>query len=126
MSNHRSRTLLDTMIDDTLLSIAMECRGSRVPDPSDFEHIIELFGNSTFDLLEDFIEGRKLESIHKVLLGIDEHRRTLNDYLEKSNTNSLLVSSIDLPDATGRTALAWAVEYGCVDATRTLLQHGAN
>jgi hypothetical protein len=34
----------------------------------------------------------------------------------------LLTDAIDVPDSTGRSALAWAVEYG-VDATRALLKY---
>jgi hypothetical protein len=114
------------MIGDTLVSLAMEHRASRMPDSSDFEHIIQLFGKPTLELVVDFVKTSKFANIHRVLLGISEDCETLDDYLGKSRSTSLLTDLIDVPDVTGRSALAWAVEYGWIDATKTLLKYGAN
>jgi ankyrin repeat protein len=114
------------MIGDTLVSLAMEHRGSRVPDSSDFEHIIQLFGKPTLELVADFVKTSKFANIHRVLLGVSEDCETLDGYLGKPKSTSLLTDAIDASDCTGRSALAWAVEYGWVDATKTLLKYGAN
>ncbi|WEW57922.1 hypothetical protein PRK78_003389 [Emydomyces testavorans] len=124
MEDERGSTPLDTLIGDTLVSLAMKHRG--MPDSSDFEHITQLFGKSGLELVADFVKVSNFATIHKVLLGIEGDHKTLNDYLGKSESTMLLTDSIDIPDSTGRSALAWAVEYGWANATRILLKHGAN
>jgi len=93
---------------------------------SDFEHITQLFGKSSFELVTDFVKTSNFAPIHKVLLGIQGDHQTLGEYLEEFNSTSSSSETIDIPDSTGRSALAWAVEYGWIDATKTLLQYGAN
>jgi hypothetical protein len=126
IEDERGNTPLDTMIGDTLVSLAMEHRGSRMPSAADFEHVTQLFGKSTYDLVGDFVEASNFATIHKVLLGIESDYETLDDYLGKSESTLPSTDAIDIPDSTGRSALAWAVEYGWASATRTLLKHGAN
>lgn len=123
LTDFRTSTPLDTMIGDTLVSLSMKEHGSRMPDSSQFEHITQLFGKSSFELVADFVRLSNFATIHKVLLGIEEDYETLSDYLKSFSPST---STIDTPDSTGRSALAWAVEYGWADATRALLQHGAN
>lgn len=117
---------MDTLIGDTLVSLSMKNHGSHTPTSSDFEHITQLFGKSSFELVTDFVRVSSFTTIHKVLLGIHGIHETLNEYLKRSEAASNSLSTIDTPDSTGRSALAWAVEYGWGDATRVLLQHGAN
>lgn len=126
LSNLRPSTPLDTLIGDTLVSLAMEHRGTRIPESSDFEHITQLFGKSTLELVADFVKTSNFATIHRVLLGIQGDCETLDDYLGKHESTLPLTDAIDVPDSAGRSALAWAVEYGWVDATRTLLKYGAN
>ena len=50
----------------------------------------------------------------------------MDDYLGKLESTLPSTDTIHVPDSSGRSALAWAVEYGWVDETRTLLKYGAN
>ena len=117
---------METMIDDTLISLAMGQRSSRGHDASDFQHIALLFGKTSYDLLEDFVEDRSFTTLHEVLLGLRHDQGALDAYLASLGCLKLPSEVIDVPDSCGRTALAWAVEYGWVDAVRTLLMYGAN
>ncbi|KAI2476881.1 Arp Ankyrin repeat protein [Pyrenophora tritici-repentis] len=126
LQDEKGCTPLDTLIGDTLISLSMREHGPRMPNSSDFEHITKLFGRSSFDIVADYIKVSNFVTIHKVLLGIQEDYETLLDYLEHPKSSSPSISTIDIQDSTGRSALAWAVEYGWVVATKALLQHGAN
>ncbi|KAJ4301694.1 hypothetical protein N0V90_003787 [Kalmusia sp. IMI 367209] len=119
-------TPLDTLIGDTLVSLSMKNGGSRMLDSSDFEHMTQLFGKSSSELVTDFVNVSNFTTIHKVLLGVQEDYKTVSDYLKNFEPASVLTSIIDTPDSTGRSALAWAVEYGWGHATRALLQHGSD
>lgn len=114
------------MIDDLLISSAKMPNASNAKDMYNFQMIAQLFSKCSTDLLEDYVETREFETLHEVLLGIDRSRGTLKDYLATFENSSLLAETIDTPDSCGRTALAWAVEYGWSDAVRVLLQYGAN
>jgi Ankyrin repeats (many copies)/Ankyrin repeat len=117
---------METMIDDTVVSLAMGQRSSSGHDPSDFRHIALLFGKSSYDLLEDFVEDRSFTTLHEVLLGFRHDYGTLDAYLASFGNLKLPPEVIDVPDSCGRTALAWAVEYGWAAAVRALLKYGAN
>lgn len=117
---------METMIDDTLVSLAIKNRSAGQLNRSDFQHIAQLFGKSTVDLLQDFVEDRSFTTLHKVLLGIECGYRSLEEYLASFGQAVLPPDVIDYPDSCGRTALAWAVEYGWVDAAKMLLQYGSN
>ncbi|XXH01945.1 hypothetical protein Hte_008308 [Hypoxylon texense] len=119
-------TAMDTIVDDTLVSLAMIRNNPRKLDPSDFTHIAQLFERATADLIDDFIDDRELPIIHQVLLGIEHGLGTLEEYLTSLNPGAVAPDVIDAPDIRGRTALAWAVEYGWHDAVKTLLRHGAD
>ncbi|PKX96925.1 ankyrin repeat domain-containing protein, partial [Aspergillus novofumigatus IBT 16806] len=80
----------------------------------------------TVGLLSDFVESREFTTLHKVLLGLQRRFRTLEDYLGSFGQAKLLPAIIDAPDSCGRTALAWAVEYGWAGAVESLLRYGAN
>ncbi|KAI9655254.1 MAG: hypothetical protein M1829_000667 [Trizodia sp. TS-e1964] len=118
-------TPMETIVDDTLVSLAMQYSTAR-HDLSDFQHIAQLFGKCTFDLLEDFVEERDFTTLHQVLLGIRYDLGTLDEYLNSIGSAQLPPQFIDVPDSCGRTPLAWAVEYGWADATRTLLRYGSD
>lgn len=114
------------MIDDVLISSAKDPNAYNALDVSNFQVVAQLFSKSSIDFLEDYIEAREFITLHEVLLGIDRSRGTLKEYLAAFEDISLLAKTIDMPDSCGRTALAWAVEYGWSDAVKTLLQYGAN
>lgn len=119
-------TPMETMVDDTLVSLAMEQRSSHGRDLTHFQHIAQLFGRSTPDLIQDFLDDRGFTSVHEILLGITSDHRTLDEYLASFGQATLPADFIDAPDARGRTALAWAAEYGLADAVKTLLRYGSN
>jgi hypothetical protein len=58
--------------------------------------------------------------VHKTLLGINSHVLTLEELLQPLQMFNGLSDLIDSPDLRGRSSLAWAVEYGMVDAVQTL------
>lgn len=118
---------METMIDDTLIDLAkQDCVSTQRHGPSDFEQIGRLFGKTSHDLLADYAEDRDFATLHQVFLGIECSKGTLKEYLASFAQPALPAESIDVPDACGRTALAWAVEYGCADAVKTLLRYGSN
>lgn len=119
-------TPMETMIDNALVSSAMEQTLSHGQHLSQFQHIAQLFGKSTFDLLNDFVENRNFTTLHEVLLGITSDRGTLDEYLASFGQATLPAEFIDSHDACGRTALAWAAENGWADAVKTLLKYGSN
>lgn len=114
------------MIDDVLISSAKDPKAYNALDVYKLQVVAQLFSKTSIDLLEDYVEAREFLTLHEVLLGIDRSRGTLEEYLATFEDISLLAKTIDMPDSCGRTALAWAVEYGWSDAVKTLLQYGAN
>lgn len=118
---------METMIDDTLIDLAkQDSVSAQRHGPSDFEHIGLLFGKTSHDLLADYAEDRDFATLHQVFLGIECSKGTLKEYLASFAQPALPAESIDVPDACGRTTLAWAVEFGCADAVKTLLRYGSN
>lgn len=65
----------------------------------------------------DFVDEQNYTLLHKVVLGL-----SMQDLEESLTLHSGL---IDIPDAMGRTALAWAAARGDERSIVTLLQHGA-
>jgi ankyrin repeat protein len=119
-------TLMETMIDNTLISSAMEQALSHGQHLSQFQHIVQISGKSIFDLLNDFVENRNFTTLREVLPGITSDRGTLDEYLASFGQATLPAEFIDSHDACGRTALAWAAENGWADAVKTLLKYGSN
>ena len=66
----------------------------------------------------DFIENQNFAPIHKIVLKL-----SLQDLEEEILRNP---DDIDVPDATGRTALEWAAARGDDRAVTTLLSYGAD
>ena len=88
-------------------------------------NIAVLFKFDSTDLINEYRTSRQFTPVHDALLRLQNSHKTLEEFLD-----DLLYRcpdyDIDAPDAFGRTPLAWAVEYGWLAATETLLLHGAN
>ncbi|PVH79394.1 hypothetical protein DL98DRAFT_386095, partial [Cadophora sp. DSE1049] len=78
------------------------------------------------ELVKEHQSSYKLTTLHKTLLGLNPENSSLRKHLQSLQRLGSLAELIDKPDARGRSALAWAVEYGMSDAVRTLLSFGAN
>lgn len=117
---------MEKMIDGTLMSSAMQKQASFGYQASDFEHVTRLFGGSYYDILKEYQMDRGFTTLHEVLLGIDCTKGSLNDYLISLGQVTLPSDVIDAPDACGRTALAWAVEYGWPEVVKPLLSFGSD
>ncbi len=74
---------------------------------------------------EEYEFSRGFTKLHKVLLKIDSKCDSIGDYLISLRPEEI-AAIIDMPDALGRTPLAWAVEYGLTASTELLLKFGAN
>lgn len=93
---------------------------------SSLNDIAILFNKCPRELWQDYIYSRNFTRLHEVLLKIVYERVILEEYLFSLREAGALADVIDKVDSCGRTALAWAVEYGWVDAVVTLLAFGAN
>lgn len=122
LSNFQSTPMV-TMTDSML--VEAETNGQQ-PFHSLLGDLCRLFGQLMADYWNEYIRTRKLTVLHQVLLGINRSYGTLNDYLAHIASNGSLARLIDAPDALGRSALAWAVEYGWTEAVTTLVGFGAN
>jgi ankyrin repeat protein len=89
-------------------------------------HVGLLYDMSSQELVEEIQSSYKLTTLHKTLLGLNPENLSLREHLQSLRTFGLLTELIDKPDSRGRSALAWAVEYGMAGAVRTLLSFGAN
>lgn len=114
------------MIDNTLMSLAMRNKGSRPHETDDLVHIGTLFEEPTFNLIQDFVSDRHLTTLHQVLLGTENTKGSLEEYLPGLGKPPLPPEIIDAPDSSGRSALTWAAEYFWYDATDILLKYGAD
>ena len=81
---------------------------------------------TSFELIEEHRTSCGLTPLHETLLGINQSYSGLEQHLQWLRRDGSLSELIDEPDFRGRTALAWAVEYGMADAVRTLLNFGSN
>jgi ankyrin repeat protein len=77
------------------------------------------------DVHEEHKTTRGFTKLHEVLLKIDSRYNSIADYLTSLNPGEL-ATVIDMPDALGRTPLAWAVEYGLTASIDPLLKFGAD
>lgn len=102
------------MIDTLRIESITNCRSF----DSGVTEIGQLFGKSANDLLETYRDIRGFTPIHEAMFS-EDRETSLKQALAMGNT-------IDDPDKSGRTALAWAVEYGFQPAVQTLLDFGAN
>ena len=120
----RISTPCDTLIDQILVTSAMQNMTCGLKSDQ-IQDIAVLFKLDTVDLIYDYRTSRQYTPVHTALLGLQDSRISLNDFLDDFLHRSPDYD-IDTPDAFGRTPLAWAVEYGWLAATKTLLCHGAN
>jgi ankyrin repeat protein len=74
---------------------------------------------------EEHKSSRGFTKLHEVLLKIDTRYNSMADYLISLKPEEI-ATVIDMPDALGRTPLAWAVEYGLTFPIELLLRFGAN
>jgi ankyrin repeat protein len=81
---------------------------------------------SSQELVEEHRSSYKLTTLHQTLLGLNREHSSLRGHLLFLQRLGLLAELIDKPDSRGRSALAWAVEYGMPDAVQTLLSFGAD
>lgn len=113
-------------MDDTLISLAMDNKASIEYASTSLEPIAQLFQRTSYDLLAEYADDREFSVLHEVLLGIDCNKGSLEEYLASFGQIMLPPEIIDAPDSCGRTALAWAVEYGWSDAVNILLKYGSD
>ncbi|KAI0809951.1 ankyrin [Xylaria sp. FL0064] len=119
-------TPMENLIDDTIVTLAVDRRNTNPPTQTDFLHISILFDIPAVDLSNDLIENRGFTTIHQILLRIRRDLGTLDQYLLNLRQQGVAIDEIDEPDSCGRSPLAWAVEHRWPDAVETLLQYGAN
>lgn len=113
----------DTMVDGILVELATSVGIFKL---SELEHVALLFGKTSHDLWQEYIDTRNFTAIHFALLRINQSQETLRELLVSiSNFGLVEGDSIDAIDSRGRSAIAWAVEYGWADAVRILLEFGA-
>lgn len=91
-----------------------------------FRELLRLFGKPVDDFWHEYKETRNSTVLHEVLLGIIQRYGRLKDYLAHIAADGSLPYLIDAPDALGRSALAWAVDYGWAEAVTVLVEAGAN
>lgn len=75
-------------------------------------------------VFEEHKSSRGFTRVHKVLFNIDSSYGSMADYLSSLSPEEL-ITVIDMPDALGRTPLAWGVKYGFFTAVKLLLRFGA-
>jgi ankyrin repeat protein len=73
---------------------------------------------------EEHKSSRGFTKLHELLFKPNSGDSLMAGYLG-SLTPEELKKAIDMPDARGRTPLAWAVEYGLTTSTKVLLRFGA-
>jgi hypothetical protein len=81
---------------------------------------------SSHELVEEHRTGYRLTTLHDTLLGINLENSSLQEHLQSLQSLGPLLELIDKLDSRGRSALAWAVEYGMANAIRILLRFSAN
>ena len=111
-------------MDNILVAQMME--NGKVFDPSTLYEIGLLFGKSSCELWTEYREIRQFTVVHEALLGASDCYGPLETCLKSLAIRGTLTSMIDAEDSRGRSALAWAVEYGWVEATNMLIKFGAN
>ena len=119
-------TALETMVDTVLTNSAKTRTKPTSLEIAALQEVALLFGKTSDELIEDYTEDRTFSPLHEVLLGLDTTKGTLEEYLSSFGLHKIDSDTIDVLDACGRTALAWAVEYGWTHAVRDLLKYGAD
>ncbi|KAK5400769.1 hypothetical protein LTR06_011283 [Exophiala xenobiotica] len=74
-------------------------------------------------LLHQYLEKQGFGQVHRALLGIDLEFESLEAYLSHPTVD---LADIDKKESRGRSALAWATEYGFAEAAQQLILCGAN
>src|SRR5271154_1557904 len=113
---------METMIDNILIARAMRNEANDQPWIS-ISTIALLFGKPLHEVWEGYIGSRGFSPLHKALLNIEN---TLPEYLSAAYEQGILADLIDIRESRGRTALAWAVEYGWQEAVALLIKFHAN
>ncbi|RDL31544.1 Uncharacterized protein BP5553_09753 [Venustampulla echinocandica] len=85
-----------------------------------------LYNMSSQELVEEHRSSSKLTTLHETLLNINPEYTSLPEHLQSLQRLGTLAELIDKPDSRGRSALAWAVEYGMANSVQALLSFGAN
>ncbi|KAH8193682.1 hypothetical protein TruAng_012152 [Truncatella angustata] len=99
-------TLMDSLVVDTSIDLENNLVRTGI-----------LFGQPARDVLHDYIEARAFTYEHLKVIRQD---MPCNPYYQAPS------NSIDTPDSSGRSALAWAVEYGLVEKVTGLIVRGAD
>lgn len=110
----------ETLIDGILVTRAMNGSSGDILDwlcPAAM-----FLKRDTNILWQDYVETRGFSQLHKALLRVDGYS-SLKSYLNNARQGSF---DIDVQDSRGRSALAWAAEYGWTEAVTLLINHGAN
>lgn len=106
------------MIDNALIF--------RAKQGGDFDSVLNriaiLGRQNSSHLWKNYIDSRQFSAIHQILLGIHPDFKTLEQYTSFHDTPA----EIDAVDRHGRSALAWAAEYGWSDGVDQLLRYGAD
>jgi hypothetical protein len=112
---------IENLIDGVLITRAMD---EETADHVGHLHQLALLvQQDTGDLWKRYLESRSFPRLHRVLLRVDDEYESLQDYLAEPD---FVTRGIDELESRGRSALAWAAEYGFVQAARLLIQHGAD
>ncbi|RYC55207.1 hypothetical protein CHU98_g11004 [Xylaria longipes] len=117
---------MENLIDDKIVSLAVDSQNTRPPTLADFFHISVLFDTPVADFFEYLVEDRGFTTVHQVSLRIRLDLGNLDEYLSNLREKGAALDGIDEPDSCGRSPLAWAVEHRWPDVVGTLLQFGAN
>ena len=86
--------------------------------------IAVLFGWESNRLWNEYKTSRGFSTVHDALLGTNGGK-SLDVYLVSAAAEQTSPFMIDMVDAQGRSALAWAAEYGWADAAASLICAGA-
>ena len=120
MATNSYSSAIHTMTDSALVE---RCKALT---PAALIDVGLLCNMSSQDLVENHQSSYKPTPLHQTLLGINVEHSNLRSHLQVLQQLVSLSELIDEPDSRGRSALAWAVEYGMADAVRTLVSFGAN
>ncbi|KAI9886477.1 MAG: hypothetical protein M1823_001727 [Watsoniomyces obsoletus] len=95
-------------------------------DGVDIVEVATIFGWAAMELLRMYTFVRKFSPLHQVILGLHPSQPSLEAFLSTPSGHQKLRDLVCEVDSTGRTALAYAVEYGRRDVVTALLDLGAD
>jgi ankyrin repeat protein len=128
IANSICSTAQETMLDSALVHFAMGRIGSSIFSSVmgslahvDRDYTIE---GSHSELLSWYLQTRNFSSMHRALLNLDGSHEPLQSRLNAAATISKC--QVDDIDRSGRSSLAWAVEYRYVEGVQALLNLGAS